>query len=112
MAFQELAANQSVPADLLVTATMLLSLLLGWSYKKNAEGTIVSGSRIADLIREGVALATLWIFVVYLQHQLLPAYMSAVISSWVLYGVGRILSRSIWIWLIVGVALVVAMNMT
>ena len=109
MAFQELAADQNVRADLLVAATMFLSLLLGWSYEKTAKGTIVSGSRIADLKREGVAIATLYIFMVYLQEKLLPAYVSAVMGSWALYAVGRIFSRSMW--LIIGVALVVAIYM-
>ena len=86
-----------------------LQLLLGWSYEKTAKGTIVSGSRIADLIREGVAIATLYIFMVYLQEKLLPAYVSAVMGSWALYAVGRIFSRSMW--LIIGVALVVAIYM-
>ena len=106
MAFQELAAERLIAEEIFLTATMFLPLLLGWSYKANSDGTLVSGSRIAELIREGLAIATLTIYVALLQKQLAPAFVSAVVGSWSLYVVGRVFGRSIW--LLIGVSIVVA----
>ena len=104
-ALQELATAGLISEPLFMVVTLFIPLFLGWAYKAESDNTYMTGFNIAAFIREGMALATLVIFLGILDRLIAPAFYSAVMGSWSLYAVGRIFSRSLW--LLVGVTVVV-----